>query len=396
MSQLGRSVVPDVIFGVPEVARPRERQTKLRSFLRLHRDKLHIKFVSRLVLDKLLIQSGLIAQSGLMRAGYPFFGGGQQTDRMAEYGMAGRALCENMPPNQFTKELLVCTHFCVLLEKVPLKRSRSHAALFGNYHNTTKMQAQDGLPAHTLIHNEFPYDALNFVVAGGIARQTPGTGREGDGRGIFRNLQTVAPTRSFEWNKMQVRGICGFTGTFAPITVVGSRAHGLLPGKPLIINILCVGKKVTPIQHTRAPAKKNVWGWLAPSIPLGGKRLMYAVLKYAKNRRINWVLLISTRATEAKCFYQSIGFRCLVNEGRANDARRFYSGASLLGDWAGDPNNSTELGSLEAEYLTGSLVIYLGNWNKKTFPVSWGGMGDVAKINLPIRSPTGECYMCLD
>ena len=266
---LGREAAdPGKVFGAR--ARTRAENTELRKLLRYHRGKLFTKFVDRSRLDKLLVQSGLIAQSALMRAAYSISGtGGRALDRIAEYNMAGRALCQDTLGDQFWRELLVSTHFCVLLEKAPLKKAASHAALFGNYLRVTRADAVSHF------HNDFPYDALNFDVHPDVARQTPTprAGAELASGGIFRNLQTVAPTRTFKWNQMRVRGLCGFTGTFAPLHIA-AKSHGLSPGHPLLINIFCVSKGASFAHNYR---RSQSWGWLAPGEKLGGKRQIFTI-----------------------------------------------------------------------------------------------------------------------
>ena len=116
---------------------------------------------------------------------------------------------------------------------------------------------------------------------------------------------------------------------------------------------------------------------------------MFEVLKYAKRLGIDWVELKTSYFADARCFYQSMGFRCLGKV--ADRKRRLVAPADI-----GLSENQFEAAEnfLYPEFLSridGAMIINLSKWDGKSLPVKWGR----DEINWPIRTEEGECIQCI-
>jgi hypothetical protein len=291
------------------------------------------------------------------------------------------------------------TRFAVLLEKAsyakqpkrPAERARmaKHASFFGNY------QAIDR--ATDEVRRQFPYDALH-IFRGELKNNEKQYKHHPWDRAdvkvenvdfpqgqIQRNLVQFKDKKGkFPWGKMRVRGICA---------MFESLSHGIAKGPkpgPLHIDLFCVARPGAQAVTQPVEGSKSTIDWGIQHGPLkyGGKRLMFEVLKYAKRQGIEWVELVTVPAPDVRCFYQSMGFRCV---GHGTDLkRRLFSPKDL-----GLSENQFEVEGKfiypEFQYLgrRGAMVLNLAGWNGNKLPVHWGS----AAVNMPIRDK-GACIQC--
>ena len=380
------------IFGGREAENAKDK----RALIRKHRNDIFVKFVDKETLTKLLVQSGLM--TGRTRLGAKW----DEHDFIPGIVMALSSLCHPPDANMRKESADALKHamkFAVLLEKVPYAKYpkqideraqyMKHASFFGNYQAFNREE--------NLIQKEFPYDALHLLVnpkAKGSKNRYEKRPWENDTDGarvknvdfpqgqIQRNLIQFKDNNGIPWSKFRVRGICAMHW---------SLTHGITkrskPG-PMHIAFFCVAKTGVT-QVTKGSQTTTEWAIQNGPLQYGGKRLMFEVLKYAKRLGIDWVELKTSYFADARCFYQSMGFRCLGKV--ADRKRRLVAPADI-----GLSENQFEAAEnfLYPEFLSridGAMIINLSKWDGKSLPVKWGR----DEINWPIRTEEGECIQCI-
>lgn len=364
--------------------------TEKRTIIRKQRNDVFVKFVDKETLTKLLVQSGLMSSRTRLSSTW------NKHHFIPNMLMGLASLCHGTLGRDYLSNALgSAMQFAVLLERVPYAKQQpkearaqhiKHASFFGNYQafDTTTKTTQE----------QFPYDALGLLnnPKENNAMKLTYTHRPWENTAdgakvagvnfpkgqIQRNLVQFKDKKGkIPWSKVRVRGICA---------IHWSLTHGAAKHKkpgPLHIDVFCVAK-----QDVTQP----VAGWAIQHGPLkyGGKRLMFEVLKYAKRLGIDWVELRTIGTADARCFYQSMGFRCL---GKITDRERRLVGPTDLG--VSEDQFENDKNFLFPEFQSrraGAMIINLSEWNGKSLPVKWGP----DDINWPIRMEAGACIQCIE
>ena len=306
--------------------------------------------------EKMLVQSGLIARNAAFRTQK----GGPYADEHGPYAnlqTASHILCRGlMSQSCFMAEYAQSSEFFLLLEEVgaPTKPNHADSDVVGGY--VTETTADRRKKTET---SEPKKTRANF-----------------DNLIILKNSEDG--TNGLKWSEYRIHGICGVTGT------IGLDGMDYDSDYPLIIPLFCC------MQAGEATDAVRSWTWPSTKLQLAGKRLMFSVLKWAKRRYFQWIMLTPLKTALYSCFYQDIGFRFLTSTDRADINVREYSPEDL------GIKEKLVVQSLhnlndKQQFTINKFVLCLKNWNKKDFPIKWVGRKDPSPRDASPRDASGRC-----